>query len=139
MPDPSKFLKRNCLVTVGATVGFEELTRVVLRPTFWEYLSSQGFTALRIQCGPDITWASAELSSHVDDVPAGMTVEALETSKNLMKEEMMLCKPVSGQRRLGLVISHAGMFIAFPYIHQSDNLQERERSWTPGSSASPLL
>ncbi|KAL6866006.1 N-acetylglucosaminyldiphosphodolichol N-acetylglucosaminyltransferase catalytic subunit alg13 [Amphichorda felina] len=108
MPGPSKFLERNCLVTVGATVGFEELTRVVLRPAFWDYLSSQGFTALRIQCGPDIAWASAELSSHVDDVPAGMTVEVLETSKNLMKEEMMLCKPVSRHRRLGLVISHAG-------------------------------
>lgn len=111
MASSPKDLKRNCLVTVGATVGFEELTKEVLRPAFWDYLRSQGFTSLRIQCGPDITWASAELSSHADGVPSGMTVDILGVSKNLMKEEMTLCKPIKGQRHLGLVISHAGMFV----------------------------
>jgi beta-1,4-N-acetylglucosaminyltransferase len=102
--------QRHCLVAVGATVGFEDLTRAVLRAAFWEHLKSQGFTALRIQCGPDIAWASSELSSHSDDIPPGMTVDVFEVSKNLMKEEMALCKPVHGQRRLGLVISHAGKY-----------------------------
>ena len=115
MSASSKDLKRNCLVTVGATVGFEELTKAVLQPAFWEYLRSQGFTALRIQCGPDIAWASTELSSRAEDVPSGMTVDVFERSKNLMKDEMTLCKPVLGQRRLGLVISHAGIFIHLFY------------------------
>ncbi|KAL6699834.1 glycosyltransferase family 1 protein [Trichoderma pleuroticola] len=101
-------LQRNCLVTVGATVGFKQLTEQVLQPAFWQFLSSEGFTSLRIQCGPDISWASTQLASLQDDVPQGLTVDVFESTKNLMKDEMLLCKASSGLRQTGLVISHAG-------------------------------
>lgn len=108
MATDSSTLDRHCLVTVGATVGFEELTKEALHPGFWQYLQSRGFTVLRIQCGPDIMWASTKLSSLKDEVPTGLTVDVFEISKNLMKEEMVLCKAVESERAQGLVISHAG-------------------------------
>ncbi|KAK2612324.1 N-acetylglucosaminyldiphosphodolichol N-acetylglucosaminyltransferase catalytic subunit alg13 [Conoideocrella luteorostrata] len=101
-------LQRYCLVTVGATVGFAALTKEVLQPPFWKYLNSQGFTALHIQCGPDITWASAQFSSHKDQLPAGFHVDVFDVKGSLVKDEMMLCKYRSGDRAQGLVISHAG-------------------------------
>ncbi|KAI6784454.1 uncharacterized protein J7T54_006499 [Emericellopsis cladophorae] len=56
-------MEKNCLVTVGATVGFPDLTRAALEPAFWGHLASRGFTSLRIQCGPDIDWATSDLAS----------------------------------------------------------------------------
>lgn len=103
-------LQRHCLVTVGATVGFKQLTEQVLQPEFWEFLSAEGFTSLRIQCGPDISWASARLDSLRDRVPEGLEVHVFETTPNLMMDEMMLCKACSGLRRMGVVVSHAGEF-----------------------------
>lgn len=103
-------LQRHCLVTVGATVGFKQLTEQVLQPEFWDFLSAEGFTSLRIQCGPDIGWASARLASLQDRVPKGLEVAVFETTKNLMMDEMILCKAWSGSRRMGVVVSHAGEF-----------------------------
>ncbi|RFU72470.1 beta-1,4-n-acetylglucosaminyltransferase [Trichoderma arundinaceum] len=101
-------LQRHCLVTVGATVGFKKLTEQVLQPAFWQFLGSEGFTSLRIQCGPDISWASAQLASLEDDVPQGLIVDVFGSTKNLMRDEMLLCKASDGSRLTGLVISHAG-------------------------------
>ncbi len=108
MSSAAKPLDRYCLVTVGATVGFEELTKEVLHPSFWQFLSSQGFTALHIQCGPDIPWASTQFSSTKDELPAGFKVDVFDVKSNLLKEEMMLCQAADGRRAVGLVISHAG-------------------------------
>ncbi|KAF4977827.1 hypothetical protein FZEAL_5670 [Fusarium zealandicum] len=99
---------RVCLVTVGATVGFKKLTEAVLQPAFWRFLRSQSFTELHVQCGPDVAWASAELALRKDDVPPGLAIEFFDVKKNLMKEEMTLCKVADERRHLGLVISHAG-------------------------------
>lgn len=110
MTATSKTLARNCLVTVGATVGFEQLTRTVLEPSFWHYLRTLGFTELRIQCGPDIEWAAASLAERMANAPSGLSVVAFGVRKNLMTEEMTLCKPLSGKRYQGLVISHAGSY-----------------------------
>lgn len=101
-------MDRNCLITVGATVGFAELTKAALDPLFWDYLRSSGFTSLRIQCGPDIGWASLLLARQKDEVPSGLQIDIFDTSSNLMREEMTLCKAVEGKRALGIVISHAG-------------------------------
>ncbi|KAJ3517050.1 hypothetical protein NM208_g14762 [Fusarium decemcellulare] len=108
MASESVRLDRSCLVTVGATVGFKNLIESVLQPTFWEYLRSQGFTELHIQCGPDVEWATSKLASQGQHVPSGLTIDIFDVRKNLMKEEMTLCKPADGNRHLGLVISHAG-------------------------------
>ena len=104
----SNNIDRYCLVTVGATVGFEELTRIVLQPPFWRFLSEQGFTALHIQCGPDITWASSQFSQLKDDLPANFDVDVFDVKNNLLKDEMILCQARDVQRATGLVISHAG-------------------------------
>ncbi|KPM46246.1 hypothetical protein AK830_g381 [Neonectria ditissima] len=104
----AKILDRYCLTTVGATVGFKELTAAVLQPSFWKFLSSEGFTELHVQCGPDLPWAAVELASREDEVPAGLSISIFDVRKNLMKEEMSLCKALDGKRRQGLVISHAG-------------------------------
>lgn len=103
-------LERYCLVTVGATVGFPELTEQVLQPVFWRYIHSKGFTSLHIQCGPDLQWAAEQLASLRDEVPNGLNIDIFDVRKNLMKEEMVLCKAADGCRSLGLVISHAGSF-----------------------------
>lgn len=108
MSAASNSLERNCLVTVGATVGFLELTEAVLQPAFWRFLRSKGFTALRVQCGPDIAWANAKLSELADEVPPGLDVDIFDVTRNLMQDEMTLCKAVSGKRQQGLVVSHAG-------------------------------
>lgn len=114
MSEKKGHIDRYCLVTVGATVGFKELTTAVLHPSFWEFLSSRGFTQLHVQCGPDVPWATAELASHKDEVPSSLSISVFDVTKNLMKDEMTLCKAVDGERRQGLVISHAGGFLLFP-------------------------
>ncbi|KAF5579641.1 beta-1 4-n-acetylglucosaminyltransferase [Fusarium pseudoanthophilum] len=101
-------LDRVCLVTVGATTGFGKLVESVLQPRFWQYMHSQSFTQLRVQCGPDLAWASIQLADHKDDIPSGLCIDLFASRKNLMKEEMSLCKDADGKRQLGLVISHAG-------------------------------
>ncbi|KAG6000611.1 hypothetical protein E4U21_005284 [Claviceps maximensis] len=106
-PKPSG-LERYCLVTVGATVGFQALTRRVLEPSFWTFLHSQDFTALHVQCGPDITWAAALYEQHKDELPLGFQVDVFDARQNLLKDEMVLCQARREQRAPGLVISHAG-------------------------------
>lgn len=107
MTASAESLERHCLVTVGATVGFRALTSSVLDPAFWAVLQERGFTSLRIQCGPEIAWASQQLAAQSDSIPSGFKVDVFERTSNLMKDEMVLCKPGSG-RKQGLVISHAG-------------------------------
>ncbi|KAG7413644.1 glycosyltransferase family 28 C-terminal domain-containing protein [Fusarium sp. MPI-SDFR-AT-0072] len=101
-------LDRVCLVTVGATTGFGKLVESVLQPSFWQYMNSQRFTQLRVQCGPDLVWASKQLADRKDNIPSGLCIDLFASKKNLMKEEMYLCKDADGKRQLGLVISHAG-------------------------------
>jgi beta-1,4-N-acetylglucosaminyltransferase len=108
MADFSRSEQQYCLVTVGATVGFKTLVDGVLHPTFWEFLRSKGFTNLRIQCGPDIPWASRKLSSLQGEIPEGFDVHVFELSRSLMKEEMILCQARQGVRSQGVIISHAG-------------------------------
>ncbi|OAA42134.1 UDP-N-acetylglucosamine transferase subunit alg13 [Metarhizium rileyi] len=108
MKPDSHALERYCLVTVGATVGFEDLTREVLQATFWQFLSEQGFTALHVQCGPDIVWARARLADQKADVPRGLEIDVFDVRKNLARDEMILCQAQPGRRAQGLVISHAG-------------------------------
>jgi beta-1,4-N-acetylglucosaminyltransferase len=103
-------LDRYCLVTVGATVGFPDLTDTALQPELWAYLSSHGFTELRIQCGPDLPRATTQLNARKDEIPSGLSISIFDVRKNLMEEEMTLCKPIPGKRCRGLVISHAGKF-----------------------------
>lgn len=108
MTTDSRNLQRYCLVTVGATVGFKELTKEVLQPAFWQFLSSQGFTELHVQCGPDIPWATARFADHKNELPNDIRIEVFDVKSNLMKDEMVLCQAQQGQRTQGLVISHAG-------------------------------
>ncbi|KAG6000469.1 hypothetical protein E4U43_001594 [Claviceps pusilla] len=108
MPSHPSGLERYCLVTVGATVGFPALTRQVLEPSFWAFLRSQDFTALHVQCGPDVTWAAALYAQHQDELPPEFQVDVFDAKQNLLKEEMVLCQERREQRAPGLVISHAG-------------------------------
>ena len=101
-------IERYCLVTVGATVGFEQLTKAVLQPALWKFLSSEGFTALHVQSGPDVGWAAEKLSSQKSGVPPGFDVDVFESRENLLLEEMTLCKAVTDKRDRGLIIAHAG-------------------------------
>ncbi|KEY65029.1 hypothetical protein S7711_07365 [Stachybotrys chartarum IBT 7711] len=108
MSTDSKPLDRFCLVTVGATVGFKSLTQTALDAAFWHFLRSRNFTHLRIQCGPDIEWATSLLHERQADIPVNLDVDVFGVRNNLMKEEMSLCKSTSGSRLQGLVIAHAG-------------------------------
>lgn len=123
-------VNRYCLVTVGATVGFRELVDGVLHPGFWSFLRSQRFTELHIQCGPDVDWANSQLAARQNEVPKDLVIDIFGVRKNLMKEEMTLCKLVEGKRSLGLVISHAGMFL----------IRQGSRSWySRGSGTGTIL
>jgi beta-1,4-N-acetylglucosaminyltransferase len=97
-------------------VGFQALTASVLDVAFWSVLQKRGFTSLRIQCGPDIAWASKQLDAQSNDVPSGFNVDVFERTSNLMKDEMVLCKAADG-RKQGLVISHAGSSPAATLSH----------------------
>lgn len=119
MTTDSGILDRYCLVTVGATVGFEELTKQVLQPAFWQFLSSQGFTELHIQCGPDISWASAIFSDQKGQLPQGFQIDVFDVKNNLMKDEMVLCQARAGERAQGLVISHAGTYQQRRMLHKT--------------------
>ncbi|KAM0233664.1 hypothetical protein ACHAPO_006952 [Fusarium lateritium] len=101
-------LDRVCLVTVGATAGFKTLIDSVLSASFWQYITSQGFTELHVQCGPDNISARQQRALLQHEVPSGLTIDIFDVKRNLMKEEMILCKALEGKRQLGLVISHAG-------------------------------
>lgn len=103
-----KGISRCCLVTVGATVGFRKLTASVLEPSFCKHLADHGFTELRVQCGPDESWAEAQLESHKDELPPSFSVNIFASRKNLLMEEMILCKAEEGKRSKGLIIGHAG-------------------------------
>jgi beta-1,4-N-acetylglucosaminyltransferase len=104
----AKGTKRYCLVTVGATVGFKNLTAAVLEPDFWRHLASHGFTELRVQCGPDSSWATAKVESQKDEIPAPLTIQIFASRNNLLMEEMILCKASGDERSKGLIIGHAG-------------------------------
>ncbi|OAQ61951.1 glycosyltransferase family 1 protein [Pochonia chlamydosporia 170] len=119
MTTDSSILDRYCLVTVGATVGFEELTKQVLQPAFWQFLSSKGFTELHIQCGPDISWASAIFSDQKGKLPQGFQIDVFDVKNNLMKDEMVLCQARAGERAEGLVISHAGTYQQRRMLHKT--------------------
>lgn len=104
----AKTVERCCLVTVGATVGFRKLAAAVLEPDFYGHLASHGFTELRVQCGPDESWAVARLESQKEAVPASISITAFSSRKNLLMEEMILCKAQGNERSKGLIIGHAG-------------------------------
>ncbi|KAM4065628.1 UDP-N-acetylglucosamine transferase subunit alg13 [Hirsutella rhossiliensis] len=110
MTPPSDPPERHCLVTVGATVGFRALTQQVLDPAFWAFLRSRAFTTLHVQCGPDVSWASARLSELLreDEGRDDFSVDVFDVKANLMSDEMMRCKGQDRFRIQGLVISHAG-------------------------------
>lgn len=110
MAPSHKSHNKYCLITVGATVGFRDLTASSLDTRFWEALVKRGFTHLRVQCGPDIDWASSRLDSLRSEIPSSLSIEVFEIRKNLLKEEMMLCKGDPAEREPGLVICHAGKF-----------------------------
>lgn len=110
-----------CLTTVGATVGFKDLTSSVLSVEFWQCLVQHGFTHLRVQTGPDIAWASQQLESLKQEIPEGLSIDVFESRKNLLKEEMMLCKAQDGSRQAGLVICHAGKYPALLRLYCAGN------------------
>ena len=142
MTTMSEFQERHYLVTVGATVGFPALTSVAIEPAFWAILRKRGFTSLRLQCGPDVQWASKQVSLRSGDVPDGFKVDVFERRSNLMKEEMVLCKAAEGRRR-GLIISHAGKLLSAHLWRLSCMLihiyQELEVFWMPGKLVFLLL
>ncbi|PHH76116.1 hypothetical protein CDD80_1784 [Ophiocordyceps camponoti-rufipedis] len=94
-------MPRHCLVTVGATVGFQSLVEAVLEPSFWRFLRAEAFTALHIQAGPDASWAAARVAALRDEMPAGFDVDVFDITADLMRHQMLRCK------KSGLVISHA--------------------------------
>jgi beta-1,4-N-acetylglucosaminyltransferase len=122
MVSSSESLQRNCLVTVGATVGFKALTEQVLKPSFWEYLRTKKYTTLHIQCGPDVSWASSVLKERKNEIPSGLEIDVFDVRNNLMKEEMVLCKAVDGLRAGGLVISHAGKHLPKSLYQRGHNI-----------------
>ncbi|EFW99227.1 glycosyltransferase family [Grosmannia clavigera kw1407] len=102
---------RRCFVTVGATASFYRLLEEILSADFLDFLGAKGFAELLVQTGPDqdavqtrmrqlteerqqtsSRWPAVKTFSYTADIPSAMVP----------------CRGRVGERRPGVVISHAG-------------------------------
>lgn len=101
-------LRKECLITVGATASFEELVQAALEPENLKLLKDNGFTTINFQCGP-----SLNTFHELKPAASGLDLVAFDFNKDGLHQEIMACKEVPGKSAKGLAISHAGMF-TFP-------------------------
>jgi len=106
-PSGSGIAAPRCFVTVGATAGFRPLLEEVASPAFLKALAEMGFTALTVQCGPDLAWFEAKVAGLGPGELHGIEVAAFDLTNN-MQQYMVACRSERGVRLPGCIISHAG-------------------------------
>ncbi|KAK0708383.1 hypothetical protein B0H67DRAFT_496124 [Lasiosphaeris hirsuta] len=100
-------LPRRCLVTIGATAGFQPLLAEVITPQFLSSIAGKGFENLDVQCGPDLDWFRDQLKEIPDEQRYGVKIDCFAITSNLT-EYMVACRRLPGVREHGCIISHAG-------------------------------
>ena len=105
----SQELRRECLVTVGATASFQTLIDNVLTSAFIDTISILGYTRLTIQCGPDVAYAKSKARALEESSGLkGVKLKLFDFNKLGLGSEMRVCKGVEGKSREGVVVCHAG-------------------------------
>ncbi len=99
---------RRCFVTVGATAGFRQLLDEVTSPDFLHVLSSLGFGAMDIQCGPDINRVQQRLQEIPEGHTQGIRINPFAFTDKI-KDYMLQCRSEKDVRLPGCIIAHAGM------------------------------
>ena len=112
-PIPQKI----CFVTVGATASFDSLIKATLSPPFLEALKTYDYTDVRLQYGKDGQKLLEEFKRRNDATLEGLdrlNISGLDFNKQGLGSEMRAAKG-EGNRREGVVVSHAGTSLPLPY------------------------
>jgi hypothetical protein len=97
-------LRKECLITTGATAPFPQLISAVLQPESLKKFVDLGFTKLTFQVGTSLDYL------HDIKPPSmlGMEMAAFDFNPNGLAQEMKACIQREGESQEGLVITHAG-------------------------------
>ena len=104
-------LRKECLVTVGATATFEHLIQATLSDDVLKTLKEKGFTHLNFQYGnsSDLFHELYELLPQFQR-ELGFVITSFGFEPKGLGGHIKKCKQVDGESEEGLVISHAGKF-----------------------------
>lgn len=119
-----------CFVTVGATAPFPKLLDHVFTDSFFGALNASGFTHLMVQYGKD---GEKSFIDFLERYPQGsdklnryaLTIGGFDFEPSLERWFKMTTKSIQPERKLGLVISHAGKINPSPLHWQRQFLPFR--------------
>ena len=100
-------IKKECLITTGATAKFPELISAVLSPACLSKFAENGFTHLNFQYG--------DLAEHFDLYKPkaadskGLDIRGFDFNKSGLNKEIRACQAKEGVSEQGMVICHAGV------------------------------
>ncbi|KAK4134006.1 glycosyltransferase family 1 protein [Trichocladium antarcticum] len=98
---------RHCFATVGATAGFRALLEELSTPGFLQSLAAHGFTALDVQCGPDLEFFRDRIVNLSNEETHGVAIRYFGYTET-MRAHMLACRGELDVRLSGCVIAHAG-------------------------------
>ncbi|POS85304.1 hypothetical protein EPUL_003000 [Erysiphe pulchra] len=99
-----ELLRRECLVTTGATAVFPELIKSALSHGSLQALVNHKFTHITYQCGESLNI----FKQWKPKVTYDLILNAFDFNQEGLSEEMKRCKARVGISEAGLVICHAG-------------------------------
>ncbi|KAI1007489.1 hypothetical protein K3495_g744 [Podosphaera aphanis] len=100
-------LRRECLLSTGATAEFPQLIEAALAPACLQALADHHFTHLTLQCGHALPTYQAWVARGAP-APPSLTVRAFDFNRASLTADMQRCQAVAGRVTQGLVICHAG-------------------------------
>ncbi|CCU78297.1 UDP-GlcNAc transferase/Catalytic component/ALG13 [Blumeria hordei DH14] len=96
-------LRRECLITTGATAEFPELIKSAISQESLKVLTDHHFTHITLQCGKSVSLVEQNKPRDTE----GLVVRAFDFKQEGLNEEMRRCHAIDGVSRQGLVICHA--------------------------------
>lgn len=97
-------MRKECLITIGATAKFPELISAALSPEALQKFEDNGFTHIIVQYG-----VSGELyKSLIAAPPAYLEITGFGFSGSGLHNQIVRCQARPGDAHQGLVICHAG-------------------------------
>lgn len=102
----AKKVRKECLVTVGATAPFEQLIQAALSPEVLNKLIEKGFTTVNYQYGDSFQLFHEVTANH----NSAIKVYGFGFKREGLGADIKKCKKEEGKSEEGLVITHAGKF-----------------------------
>ncbi|RKF63956.1 UDP-N-acetylglucosamine transferase subunit alg13 [Erysiphe neolycopersici] len=99
-----KILRRECLVTTGATAAFPELIKSALSHGSLQAFVNHKFTHITYQCGESLNL----FKQWKPKINYDLNLKAFDFNQRGLSDEMKRCKSIVGVSEAGLVICHAG-------------------------------